>query len=151
MRHWLRITFSFGLILLTAGFLPKITFETAQVTLKTASQDIFFTVEIADTSAKRSKGLMKREVLAIDHGMLFVFEEEKMLSFWMKDTPLPLDIIFFDRDGEYVSHYAGAVPYSEESIRSVAPAQYALEVNAGLTEEKQIGEGSLLVLPEGIR
>lgn len=151
MRHWLRITFSFGLILLTAGFLPKITFETAQVTLKTASQDIFFTVEIADTSAKRRKGLMKREVLAIDHGMLFVFEEEKMLSFWMKDTPLPLDIIFFDRDGEYVSHYAGAVPYSEESIRSVAPAQYALEVNAGLTEEKQIGEGSLLVLPEGIR
>ena len=151
MRHWLRITISFGLILVTAGFLPKTTFETAQVTIKTVSQDIPFTVEIADTSAKRRKGLMKREVLAIDHGMLFVFEEEKMLSFWMKDTPLPLDIIFFGRDGQYVSHHAGAVPYSEESIRSVAPAQYALEVNAGLVEEKQIGAGSLLVLPEGIR
>ena len=151
MRHWLRITLSFSLILLTAGFLPKTTFEKAQVTIKTVSQDVVFTVEIADTSAKRRKGLMKREVLAIDHGMLFIFEEEKMLNFWMKDTPLPLDIIFFGHDGRYVSHHAGAVPYSEESIRSVAPAQYALEVNAGLAMEKQIGEGSLLILPDEVR
>lgn len=102
-----------------------------------------FTVEIADTYAKRKQGLMGRKSLAPDHGMLFVFGREKPLSFWMKNTPLSLDLIFFDHQGRYVSHHSHAVPHSEDSIRSGQPAQFVLEINAGLADQLGISKGSV--------
>ena len=141
-----------GLVaLLSAGFLQGPKFETATIDIKSDNNIVSFVVELADTPVKHKKGLMRRESLAPDHGMLFIFDREKRLSFWMRNTPLSLDIIFFDQDGVYVNHHANTQPFSENSLKSTSPAQYALEVNAGLAKAKSIGEGSVLILPEQLR
>ncbi len=101
------------------------------------------TVEIADSPKEQEKGLMNRTELDADTGMLFVFAEPQMLSFWMKDTKIPLDIIYFDAAGEFVSTLSmepcTAMPcpgYPAASLSS-----YALEVNKGFREKYQIGTG----------
>ena len=98
-----------------------------------------FVLEIADTPAERALGLMHRESLAEDAGMLFVFSAERTLNFWMKGTLIPLDILYIDAEGVVVDirtmHPQPGVPDSElRSYPSAAPAQYALEINAGLAE-----------------
>ena len=151
MQPWHRIFLILCLIPLIAGFLPKIVFKTAEITVQTEVIKMPFTVEIADTPAKRKKGLMKRESLARDHGMLFIFEKEIPLSFWMKDTPLSLDIIYFDKNGLYINHHPETTPFSEKNLRSDAPAQYVLEINAGIAEEIQLKVGSHLLLPKQLQ
>jgi uncharacterized membrane protein (UPF0127 family) len=150
MRRWLRY-FSLIAVLgvaLGIGFHGTTGVADAEpLKVITPSGEIVFEVEIADTPAERSRGLMRREELAENAGMLFIFEAEGKRSFWMKDTPLPLDIIFFDGDGEYVSHHTGAVPYSLDSIPSDGPAQYVLEINAGLAEALGIDQASRILLP----
>ncbi len=98
-----------------------------------------FVLEIADTPAERALGLMHRESLAEDAGMLFVFSAERTLNFWMKGTLISLDILYIDAEGVVVDirtmHPQPGVPDSElRSYPSAAPAQYALEINAGLAE-----------------
>ena len=77
-----------------------------------------FTVELADTPAERSRGLMFRESMPADHGMLFDFQAEQPVAFWMKNTPLPLDMVFIDDAGTVVQVAADTTPYSEASIPS---------------------------------
>ena len=117
-------------------------FAVDHLTVITATGHHDFTVEIADIYSKRKQGLMHRKSLPLDHGMIFVFPTERPLSFWMKDTPLSLDLIFFDHQGHYVSHQSNAIPGSLTSIKSGAPAQFVLEINAGLVEKLRIGEGT---------
>jgi len=98
-----------------------------------------FLLEIADTPAERALGLMHRESLAEDAGMLFVFPQESSLNFWMKNTLIPLDILYMDSSGVVVDIHTmvpqPGVPDSElRHYPSAAPAQYALEINAGLAE-----------------
>ena len=98
-----------------------------------------FVLEIAVTPAERARGLMHRESLAENAGMLFVFSAERTLNFWMKNTLIPLDILYMDSDGIVVDiqmmHPQPGVPDSElRNYPSAAPAQYALEINAGLAE-----------------
>jgi uncharacterized membrane protein (UPF0127 family) len=100
-------------------------------------------VEIADDEQKRSEGLMFRERLASDHGMLFVFGSHMPMSFWMKNTPLPLEIAFLDDDFKIVE-IKEMVPNSTRSVRSSGRHKYALEVNHGWFEENGIGVGSKL-------
>lgn len=88
------------------------------------------TVEVAADDASRSRGLMFRERLAPNHGMLFVFPEATPHCFWMKNTPLPLSIAFIDTQGSIVS-LADMQPYSLDSHCSIAPALYALEMEQG--------------------
>lgn len=88
------------------------------------------TAELAWTPEDRRRGLMHRESMPEDHGMLFIFPEEKMLSFWMKNTPLPLSIAFADAGGRIVS-IADLEPNSETVVSSRKPASYALEMNRG--------------------
>jgi len=108
-----------------------------------------FSVEIADTSEKQALGLMYRDSLPADHGMLFVFQDEQPRSFWMKNTRIPLDILFFDKSLKLVSASLDARPCRVRrcpTYPSVLPAMYVLELNAGKARELGIGPGDRLQL-----
>ncbi len=99
--------------------------------------------EIATTPEQMQKGMMFRTSLPSERGMLFVFSEERELSFWMKNTFIPLDIIFLGAQGEFVSS-ATMQPCRKDpcpGYTSEGPAQYALEVQAGFVNEHSIGRG----------
>lgn len=98
-------------------------------------------VEIADTPPARERGLMFRKELAPDAGMLFVFEEEREHAFWMKNTPLPLDIVFISGDGRIAGIARNTTPYSLRMIRVGAPSRLVLEVNAGFAERHGLSAG----------
>jgi uncharacterized membrane protein (UPF0127 family) len=100
-------------------------------------------VEIADTDAERQQGLMGRTALAEDAGMLFVFGREQQLSFWMKNTLIPLSIAYIDAQGRIVD-IQDMQPLDETSHPSAAPAQFALEVNQGFFAEHGIEVGNVL-------
>ena len=104
--------------------------ETEQLTIDTANGPVRFTVEIADNDEERNRGLMFRESLADDRGMLFHFQEPEMASFWMRNTVISLDIIFIGDNGRVVSIAAEAEPKSDKLISSVAPVRFVLELNA---------------------
>ena len=105
-----------------------------------------FDVELAVTPEQRRQGLMFRERLGEREGMLFVFDDEQTVSFWMRDTPLPLSIAFIDARGVIV-HMADMEPYSEAPVPSRYPVRYALEVNKGALERAGIEVGDLVELP----
>lgn len=100
-----------------------------------------FTVDIADEPAEQRRGLMFRRSLAPDAGMLFLYEEEQPLSYYMRNTYVSLDIIYIDAEGRIVSIARNAVPLSEESLPSGPPAIAVLEVNAGTAHRLGFGEG----------
>jgi hypothetical protein len=106
-----------------------------------------FRVELADTPEERARGLMFRESLPRMSGMLFVFPGERPRSFWMRNTLVSLDIIYFDATGTWVSVQAEAVPLDETALPSGGPAQYVLEVNAGLAERFGMGPGTQMRHP----
>lgn len=100
-------------------------------------------VEIAFTEEEHSRGLMERTTLLNDHGMLFVFGAPQELSFWMKNTKIPLEVLYFDAQGEFVSMQS-MTPCTQDrcpSYPSYGLSQYALEVNAGFTATHDIGAG----------
>lgn len=92
-----------------------------------------FRVEIADTDASRARGLMYRKSLPGDQGMLFAFNEVAMQSFWMKNTLIPLDILFVERSGRIAKIHANARPHVLAPIGSGRPVWAVLELNGGLT------------------
>lgn len=98
-------------------------------------------IEIAEDEASRTQGLMGRQVMAEDQGMLFIFPNEEYRSFWMANTPLSLDIIFVNSAREIVTIQRDAVPFSEESVPSTRPATYVVEVNAGYADRHGLAEG----------
>jgi hypothetical protein len=98
-------------------------------------------VEIAERTADRWRGLMFREKMDENQGMLFIFPAEETLSFWMKDTPLALDIIYLNADRTIVTIRKNTVPYSEESVPSDVPAKYVVEVNAGFADRHRLEPG----------
>jgi uncharacterized protein len=121
--------------------------ETATVGINTArGERVEVQVEIADEEAEQKRGLMERTALAEDAGMLFVFPRERPLSFWMKDTLIPLSIAYIDGDGGIVD-IQNMQPLDETSHPSAAPAQYALEVNQGFFEERGVQVGDEADLP----
>lgn len=103
-----------------------------QVGVHTQDGEVRFSVEVADTYETRAQGLMHRTEMAADHGMFFVYPDADQIAFWMKNTPLPLDIIFISPKGIICSIAANTTPYSTENIPSVCAAQTVLEVNAGV-------------------
>ena len=107
--------------------------------------------EVADTPAERAMGLMGRVSLANDAGMLFVYPDEAVRSFWMKNTPLPLSIAYISKAGTIV-HIAAMTPLSEDPVPSVHPTMYALEMSQGWFAEHNVKVGqSVAGLPEPAR
>lgn len=98
-------------------------------------------IEIADNSYEQETGLMYRKEMKEDRGMLFVYDQAAMHNFYMKNTYIPLDIIFFGSDSTAVSYKENAEPLDESLIPSQKPAQFILEINAGLVEKWNIELG----------
>jgi uncharacterized membrane protein (UPF0127 family) len=101
-------------------------------------------IEIADDDAKREVGLMGRPVMEERQGMLFIFEEEHLESFWMRNTILPLDMIFINKQGKIVTIHKNTKPFSDDSYPANALTMFVLEVNAGFTDKYGIKEGDMV-------
>lgn len=109
-----------------------------------------YTVEIADDDAERARGLMFRDALADGHGMLFIHERQEPQAYWMKNTRIALDILYFDDGLRLVSQQRGVPPCSAgnacPSYPSGVPARYVLELNAGEAAQLDVADGAVLRL-----
>jgi uncharacterized membrane protein (UPF0127 family) len=106
-----------------------------------------FSVEVADDPRERSQGLMNREVMPRSAGMLFVYERPQRAVFWMKNTLIPLDMIFMDSAGTVTRIHENAIPLDLTGIDGGENVQFVLEINGGLAGRLGIVEGSVLRHP----
>ncbi len=122
---------------------PDITFtkEGELFLMKNGEQIKKIDIEVASTPYEWETGLMYRESMEDDQGMLFIYTGESQRNFYMKNTYIPLDIIFYDSDSTVVSYYENAQPLDETSIPSEEPAKFILEVNAGKVQEWNVETG----------
>jgi len=102
-------------------------------------------IEIADSDYETQTGLMYRSTMKVSEGMLFIFPNEAMHSFYMKNTEIPLDIIFIKENHSIAHIQENAQPYNESSVSSRVPVQYVLEINAGLVEKWGVAVGDSIV------
>ena len=113
-----------------------------------------FTVEVADDAAERERGLMFRDNLAVDHGMIFIHDYQAPQAYWMKNTKIPLDILYFDQARKLVSAQQSVPPCSLGDrcppFASEGPALYVLELNAGIAESLGVRAGDQLVFGPAI-
>lgn len=116
--------------------------EVIPLAVTTLGKSHAFRVEVARTPAEQAKGLMFRTAMGPDEGMLFPYDQPRILSFWMRNTVLSLDLVFIGPDRRVINIAANAVPYSEQSLYSDAPAIAVLELNAGRAKELGIVAGS---------
>ncbi|MEK1887934.1 MAG: DUF192 domain-containing protein [Phyllobacterium sp.] len=105
--------------------------DAAALTINTAKGDVPFRVEIADTDEERERGLMFRTDLKDDSAMLFVFDESRLVTMWMENTPSALDMLFLNDDGRISAIREHAVPFSRDIISSGAPVRFVVEMKAG--------------------
>jgi uncharacterized membrane protein (UPF0127 family) len=115
-----------------------------QLTIHSASGDHRFTVEVVDTSETRARGLMFRQELAPDAGMLFDFKEERPVSFWMMNTFIPLDMIFIREDGTIANIHVNARPHDPTGIPSEGAVTFVLEIPGGRSNELGIKAGDVV-------
>jgi uncharacterized membrane protein (UPF0127 family) len=106
-------------------------------------------VEVARTEDEKARGLMFRDKLGADEGMLFVYEKEEFLTFWMKNTPLPLSIAFIDQKGRIVD-IQDMEPFSLRTHTSARPARYALEMNRNWFQKNGIKVGDAAKMPTSL-
>lgn len=106
-----------------------------------------FTVEVADDVPERSRGLMDRETLAASAGMLFVYQRPERAGFWMRNTLIPLDMIFADETGTVTKVHENAIPRDETLIDGGPGVQFVLEINGGLAGPIGIAPGAQLRHP----
>ena len=112
-----------------------------KIVIETRTGPRAFTMEIAADDASRAQGLMHRTHLARNAGMLFDFKTPVMTAFWMKDTPLPLDMLFVRADGSISTVAANAVPYSTAEIVSAEPIRAVIEINGEMAQTLGIAPG----------
>ena len=148
MKHKTQKILMIFLFIFLAGFLSNCATKLEQISIDNGKKIINVNVEIADDDYERQQGLMLRERLDENDGMLFVFENEDYRSFWMKNTLIPLDIIFIGENLQIVD-IKNAVPCKQDSCSlytSAKPARYVLEVNAGFAAKNSIEAGNKLDL-----
>lgn len=133
----------FSLLATVAPAADDVHFDRGRLTIETTDgRKVVFTVELAIDDAQRMRGLMYRQTMPADHGMLFDFRQSRLVTMWMKNTVLPLDMLFLDEKGVARHVREHAVPFSEEMISSGGAVRYVLELNAGTLRRLGIGEGS---------
>jgi uncharacterized membrane protein (UPF0127 family) len=120
--------------------------DPAPLVAETSAGERSFTIEIADDPQERGAGLMFRETMDDDHGMLFVFERAQPVGFWMKNTPMPLDLLYIGDDGRVKEIHRGE-PFSEAPIESRVPIRFVLELKHGTARRTGVKEGDLLRHP----
>ena len=113
-----------------------------------------YAVELADDDAERARGLMFRDAMADDRGMLFIHDTQEPQAYWMKNTRIALDILYFDNDRKLVAQQRDVPPCSLgdacPSYPSNAPARYVLELNAGQAEKLKLQDGATLTFSPDI-
>jgi len=137
VRGWLRAIFllALSLVVVACDSGPRVIISTKN------GKELVLRVEVVETPAKRALGLQYRNELADDQGMLFLFRFETVQSFWMKNTPLSLDMIFIGSDFKIVGIIHQAVPFSTASLSVSAPSQFVLEIKGGLSRLSGIEAG----------
>lgn len=123
---------------------------TRELSFLNSEGEIITTIEvaIADDQDERNMGLMDVNELPSDKGMLFIFDRQQPLSFWMANTPLSLDIFFVNESGEIVRIHQNTQPFSENNLTSGEPAKYVIETNNGFSLSHDIQEGMKVALPD---
>ena len=127
--------------LILIGLLSGDTDQQAQLSLSGRS----YTVEIADDPFEQMRGLMDLEGLDNDEGMLFVYTDDRVVQFWMKNVSFPLDMIFLDRCGSVIQIHEHAIPNDTTIIRSRSPVRAVLELPGGASKRDQIRKGDKIV------
>ncbi len=127
---------------------PSVTFDTAEIAVETAAGERHvFQVELAVRREQFGQGLMFRQEMADDAGMLFILPRPQTLNMWMKNTYLPLDMLFLNTGGEIVKIAERTVPLSTDRIPSGRPVKGVLEVNAGTAERLGLAVGDRVLHP----
>jgi uncharacterized protein len=129
------------LFLAASAVAPTLGGELDSLEIVTATGRHVFQVEIANNDATREHGLMDRRYMAPDHGMLFEFDREEPVSFWMKNTYIPLDMIFIAPSGVVTHIAANAEPLSERVVPSGGPSIAVLELNGGMAASIELRVG----------
>jgi len=160
-RRRMQIGISFAVIVIALAiiFMPK---KSAQDTSTVAAAPMFkkqgeltltksdgksiisIDIEIADDEAKREVGMMGRPVMEERQGMFFILEEDQLASFWMRNCPLSLDMIFINKQGKIVTIHKNTKPFSDDSYSATAMTLFVLEVNAGFTDKYNIKDGDIM-------
>jgi uncharacterized membrane protein (UPF0127 family) len=153
IAHW--IAFALAAVLALASVAaaqvrPREGFPAGVLTIQTSRDSHKFSIEIARTPEQLQYGLMFRNKLATDAGMLFIYDRPQRISMWMKNTLIPLDMIFIGADGRIVDIAERRVPHSIEPVYSSAPALAVLEVNGGTASRLGIKPGDR-ILSEAFR
>jgi uncharacterized membrane protein (UPF0127 family) len=120
---------------------------TSPLTIESGGKRHAFTVELASTDSQRDIGLMHRNHLAADRGMLFDFQREQILRFWMRNTFIPLDMIFIRANGEILAIAENTVPHSEKPVGPPRPAQAVLELAGGASAQLGLKPGDVVHHP----
>ncbi|MEL6324252.1 MAG: DUF192 domain-containing protein [Pseudomonadota bacterium] len=115
--------------------------QLSELVIEDGEQRHVFQVELADEPEEISRGLMERTDLPRDHGMIFDFGEPREANMWMRNTPLPLDMLFIAADGRIMAIAKNTRPYSERIINPGIPVKSVLELNAGVSDELGISPG----------
>ena len=139
--------FSMPLAIALAAFVPLAACAKPGPTVELKGHT--FTIEFAEDDASREHGLMDRTAMDADHGMLFVFQDDAPRAFWMKNTKIPLDMLFFDAERRLVSVQRNVPPCVTDrcpAYSSGAPARYVLELNAGQAEKLGLTSGDELIV-----
>ncbi|WP_341702000.1 DUF192 domain-containing protein [Ferrovibrio sp.] len=120
---------------------PQPTLPQSDLVIETSKGPQKFRVELADTDATRSRGMMGRRSMLPDAGMLFDFGQELPATFWMKNTLIPLDMLFIRADGTILNIHQRAIPHDETGISSAGPVRGVLELNGGTASRLGIRPG----------
>ena len=153
MRAPLHVVFGFlifyflALVFPAAAHAASSTLPVETITIDTKAGPHAFSVEVAADDESREKGLMYRTTMAPDAGMLFDFHTPQLVSFWMENTVLPLDMLFVRADGTIARIKENATPYSRENIPSGEPIEVVIELNGGRAAALGITEGARVHAP----
>ena len=141
-----RVALALILLICTSSLsFSQILFEKSIVQIKRQNNSIVtFDVEIARSPTERAQGLMNRQTMADNAGMFFIWPGAGLRQFWMKDTLISLDILFFDDEGVLVHYEDHTKPNSKKLISSLMPVAYVLEINAGQREANDLEIGDYL-------
>lgn len=146
MRRFLQLRIILIGLLVLVGW-PAFAADQVPVLIHAGGSTYKFEAEIADTADERAQGLMFREHLGANEGMLFLYPVEKPVAFWMKNTPLPLDMIFIDGKGRILNVAAMAKPFDTSPISSEGAAMAVLEILGGSAGQLGIKAGDLVEWP----
>ena len=125
----------------------EIKFQNSSLTIQTKDSEYIFNIEIAITEKERSRGLMYRKELKQTEGMLFLYPKKQIIKMWMKNTLIPLDMIFINKSGKIIDIFKMTIPKDLTPIGPDVKLKGVLEINGGLTSYLNINKGDFIIHP----